>query len=115
MKAAAKKALLMAQGSVPVRCRVVRVEPQRLIQETQCLVGVRRRVRMGMRQGAEVEVIGVEAVGPLAARPLDLGVSQRRLDRADDALGQSILQIENVLDRALELVGPDVGRRRYID
>ena len=112
MEAAAEEALLVAPGRVGMRGGVVRVEPQRLVEEAQRLVGVGRRVGVGVRQRPEIEIVGVEPVGPLAARPLDLGAPQRRLDRADDALGQPVLQVEDVFDRALELVGPDMGARR---
>jgi hypothetical protein len=38
----------------------------------------------------------------LAARTLDLGVAEYRRDRADDAFGYLILQIERVFERAVE-------------
>lgn len=98
-----------------MRAGVVGVEAQGLIQQVQGFVGVGRRVRIGERQRLQKEVICVEAAGPLAARPLDLGASQRGFERADDAFGQTILQVENVLGSALEFVRPDMGRILALD
>jgi hypothetical protein len=39
---------------------------------------------------------------------LDLLLLQARLDDADDSLGDLILQVEHVLQRAVEPVGPDM-------
>ena len=68
-----------------------------------------------MRQGAQVEIVGVEVVRPLALGPLDLGVKQARLDRADDTQCDLVLQFEDVVERAVEAVGPDVGAGCRVD
>src|SRR5437764_1080623 len=48
-------------------------------------------------------------------RALDLRLAQRRHQRPDDALGDAILELEHVLDRAVEVVGPEMTARRDID
>jgi hypothetical protein len=62
-----------------------------------------------VRQSPEVEIVGVEPLGTLAACPFDFGALYRGLDRSDNALGEPILQVKDVFDRALEFVGPDMG------
>ena len=54
-------------------------------------------------------VVGVEVLGRLAASPFDFGLADRRLDRAYDAFGDLVLQVENVLDGAVELVRPEMA------
>ena len=80
MKSTAKEALLMAPGGMGVGDGVIRVQPQGLLEEAQGLVGVGRRVRESMRQRPQVEIVGVEAVGPLAARPFYFGAPQGGLE-----------------------------------
>ena len=85
---------------------IVGIELQRLFEEAHADRGVFRHDRREMRQCAQIEVIGVEAFGPLALRALDLGATKIRLDDSDDARGDLVLQIEHVFERAVELVGP---------
>src|SRR5918995_621049 len=106
MESAAKEALLVGPSRITMRRSIVWVEPQSLIEETQRFI----RVCVGMRHSPQIDIIGVEAVGSLAARPLYLSPPQRRLHRPDNALCQPILQVKNVFDRAFEFIGPDVCR-----
>src|ERR1700730_6487790 len=61
-----------------------------------------------MRQGAQVEIVGVEAVRAFALGALDFGLAQAGLDRADDAQGDLVLQFEDVSARAIVALGPDM-------
>ena len=64
---------------------------------------------------AEQIVVGIEIGRRLASRPFQLGFLQARLQRTDDALGNPVLQLENIIERAVEFVGPEMGARRDID
>jgi hypothetical protein len=61
---------------------------------------------MEMRHAAQVVVVGIKAFGWLALRALDLGPLELRRDRADDGLGDLILQLENIVEPAFEALGP---------
>jgi len=58
---------------------------------------------------AQIVIVGVEAVGALALGALDLGLLQPRRDCTDDAGGDEVLQIEDVVEIAVEAIGPQVG------
>src|SRR5260221_12975703 len=64
---------------------------------------------MKMRQGAQVQIVSIKAVCWLALRPLDLGGSQLRLNGTYHIRGYSVLQIENVCERAIEAIRPDMA------
>jgi hypothetical protein len=68
-----------------------------------------------VRQRAQQIVVGIEARRRLAARALDLCLAERRLQRAHHALGDAILQVEHVLQGAIEPVGPQMRPCRCID
>src|SRR3546814_12443252 len=59
-------------------------------------------------------VVG-EAFRLLALSPFDLGTFELRRDRADDACGHLILQVEDIVEGAFESLGPDMGAGRRID
>src|SRR5438874_3043769 len=59
-------------------------------------------------QSAEEIVIRVKAIGGLALCALDLGLLELPGDRADYALGHSILQVEDVLNAAVEMICPQM-------
>ena len=76
--------------------------------------GERRRVglpRPAVDAGhaAQEVVVGVEALGGLALRALDLGPLQPGRDRADHARRHLVLQIEDVGELAVEPVGPQIA------
>src|SRR6266536_1192603 len=64
------------------------------------------RVNAGLP--AQIIVVSVEAPGGLALGALDLRLFEPGRDRADDALGHLVLELENVLERAVETVGPQM-------
>ena len=59
---------------------IVRLELERLAKQRQRLVGIPRHRHHGVRQGAQVEIVGVEVFRALALGALDLGLAQARLD-----------------------------------
>src|SRR5262245_19438439 len=70
---------------------------------------------MSVRQRTQIQVISVEAVWPLAARPVDLGAADGRLDCSDNLLRQLVLQIEDVRRSAVKFARPDMACRCAID
>jgi hypothetical protein len=70
---------------------------------------------MKFRERQQVKIVGIEAPTRLPAGPLDLGKAQPRLYCADNAARHSILQFEDVIERAIEAVGPDVCAGRRVD
>ena len=50
-----------------------------------------------VRESAQIQIIGVETIGPLASRALDLGLAKRRLDDTSGANRDLVLELENVL------------------
>src|SRR5215831_18968414 len=100
--------LLMAPRRIGVCRGIVGIKPQCFVEKLQRLVTISGRIRYRVRQSAEIEVVGVELVGPLASSAFDLSAADRRLDCADNALRHPILQVEDVFQGALELTGPDM-------
>ena len=66
-------------------------------------------------QGAQIQVIGRDRARGLGPRLPDFFQADGRLDRADHAFGDLVLQLEDVADVALEAVGPDVASGDAID
>jgi hypothetical protein len=58
-----------------------------------------------LRQRAQIKIAGAEACGRLARGALDLLLPQFRLDRTNDARCYLVLQVEDVVERAVEEVG----------
>ena len=79
------------------------------------LVDVCRRPGVKARHAAQEVVIGVEAFGRLALCAFDFGAFKLMRDRADDALGDPILKLEDVVERAFIALGPEMAAGRCID
>ena len=67
------------------------------------------------RIGAQQVIVCIEPGRPVAPEPADLGELQCRLDRRGDTLGNPVLQLEDILQIAIETVRPEMGARRGID
>jgi len=68
-----------------------------------------------LRERAQVQIVGIETFGRLVGRPVDLGLMKLGLDCPDDATGDLILQFENVVQRTVEPVCPDMSAGRRVD
>src|SRR6516225_12390159 len=68
-----------------------------------------------MGQGAKVEIVGVETVRALTLGSLYLGLAQTGFDRANDAQGNLVLHRENVVERAIVALGPDMPAAPRLD
>jgi hypothetical protein len=70
---------------------------------------------MELRKRAQIEVVRGQVRGRLAAGALDLGLAQLGFDRTGDIGRDLILQLKNVVERAVEAVGPHVRAGRRVD
>src|SRR5262249_15093903 len=70
---------------------------------------------MELSQRAEEEVIRIHALGRFARGALDLRLAQLWCYRADDARCEPVLQFEDIVERAIEMVGPDMRTCAGID
>jgi hypothetical protein len=66
-------------------------------------------------QSAQHEVVGVEIFWPLALDAFDLGRAQTWLDCTDRAQGDLVLQCENVVERTVVVLGPDIRAAYALD
>ena len=73
------------------------VAHDRLVELAERRVDRLPRSEMEVRHATQVVVVGIEAFGWLAPRALDLRPLELRRDRADDGLGDLILQLENIV------------------
>jgi hypothetical protein len=55
---------------------------------------------------AQEVVVSIQALCRLSPRALDLGLLQPRLDGPNDARGDLVLKVKNVVQRAVEAIGP---------
>ena len=92
-----------------VRGREGRVALDRTVEQAQRFVVSLARALIEVLETAQIVIVGVEAVGALALGALDLGLLQPRRDCTDDAGGDEVLQIEDVVEIAVEAIGPQVA------
>ena len=83
-----------------------RIERDRLVEQSERLADGLFSSLMEARHAAQIIVIGIEALRRLALRPLDLEPLELRRDRADDALGHLVLELEDVIERAFIALSP---------
>jgi hypothetical protein len=63
---------------------------------------------LGKGLGTQIEVVSVEVFRALASGALDFRLAEVGFDGADDVEGQFILQFEDVAQRAVVALGPDM-------
>ncbi len=115
MQAAPQIALLIAPGCCGMRRGVVRLKRERLVKQWERLLGIAWHRYLSMGQGAQIQVVGVQIFRALTLGTLDLGLAQAWLDCADYAEGDLILELENVAERAIVALGPDMATGRRLD
>src|SRR6516165_349011 len=93
---------------------VTRIAFDRLLKQTERLRASPCR-RQNHRIGAQVEVVGSKVVRRAAGRAGGLGGLQCRLDHAGDARRHLVLQLEDVFQRAVEAVGPQMRAGHRVD
>ena len=72
-------------------------------------------VGKGIMPGAQVEVVRGEIVCGSAHRSRGFDSLQRRFDGARDARGHLVLKFENIFERAVEAVGPNMRAADCVD
>src|SRR5262249_13600254 len=93
----------------------VRIERDRAVEQRQRFIDGRAGAQMEVRHSAQVIIIGIETLGGLALRTRDLGLFELRREGANHARRDLVLQVENIVERAFETVGPEVGAGRRVD
>jgi hypothetical protein len=66
-------------------------------------------------ESTQVEIVGVQALGGFSPGALDLRLAQLRFDRADNTRRHLILQFEDVVERTVEAVRPDMRASCCVD
>jgi len=99
---------LVAPRGIAVRERVVGLQGQRALQERQRLRCTIRHRGIDKRRRAKHQVVGIQTIRPLASDTVDLGLAQARLDRADHACRDLVLHCEDIVERPVVALGPDV-------
>jgi len=112
---AAYESHLVTKGDGGMRGSVIRLDGDGLFEQRQRLVRCFRHSGKSIWEGAQVEIISVQAVRTLAFGAFDFSLAQRRLDRAYNAHRQLVLHGENIVERAVVSFGPDMRGVRRID
>jgi len=93
---------------------VTRIALDRLLHKAECL-GDRRPRRPDHLIGAQIEVVSGQIGGRPAGRTGGLGGLQRRLDDPGDAGSHLVLKLEDIFERAVEPVGPQMRPGSRVD
>ena len=99
----------------PVGRREIRIELDGFFKQTQRLGDGLPGSPMQVRHAAQIIVVGVEIFRRLALGALDLGALELRRDRADDARGDLVLQLEDIVEAAFEALRPQMRPGGRID
>jgi hypothetical protein len=67
------------------------------------------------REGSQIKVIGIQAVGRRATGASHLSVAQGRFDDAGNAGCDLVLKIEYIFERAVETLGPNMSASAGVD
>jgi hypothetical protein len=105
----------VAPASQRVGARIGGIEADGLQGQAQRLDTGLRRQRQHVRQRPHHVVVGFQALRALATGALDLGRADGGLEGPDDALGDPVFEIEDVLAPALVAIGPDADGGRRLD
>ena len=109
MQSGAQEKAMMAHRSICVRQRVSGIERDCAFQKHQRPCDLRRHPRIDVGLSLQDKVIGIKAIGPLAFDALDFGPTQARLYRADHVQGDLVLKRENIVERAVKSLGPQMA------
>src|SRR6516162_11375603 len=93
---------------------IMRIACDCLLHQTERLGDLLRR-RQQHRIGAQIEVVGGQIVCRATGRTRGLGCLQCRLDDAGDADRYLVLKLEDIFERAVETVGPEVRPAESVD
>src|SRR6185312_434664 len=76
---------------------------------------LRRHPGIDIGLSLQDEIIGIEAIRPLAPDALDFGAAQARLDRPNDIQSDLVLQRENIVELPVETLAPQMTARARLD
>ena len=93
----------------------MRIDRDCLLEQRQSLEDPLSCYREEGRKRAQVEVVGGEVGGWARGGATHLGDLQCRLDDAGDADRDPVLQLEDIFERAIEAVGPEMRTGQGID
>ena len=106
----------MWQIAAQDKCRpVMRIDRDRLLEQSQSLENPLFRYRKEGRKRAQVEIVGGEVGRRPRGGAAHLGSLQCRLDHPGDADRDLVLKLEHVFQRAVEAVGPEMRAGLGID
>jgi hypothetical protein len=91
------------------------IDRDRLLEQSQSLENPLFRYREKDCKCAQVQVVGGKIVGRAVSRMSALGGLQCRLDDAGDARCHLVLKVEDIFERAVEAVGPEMSAIDCID
>ena len=94
---------------------IVGVDSQRLLKVTDGDSALFGRLRRREGKGSKEEVVRIEAFWPLPTRSFDLRPLNAGLDDRYHPIRNLVLQVEDVLERAIKTVGPQVGAGLGLD
>ena len=94
---------------------IMPIDRDRLLEQPQSLENSIFRYRKDGRERAQVEVVGSEVIRWPRGGSAHLGRLQCRLNHAGDADRDPVLELEDVLQRAVEAVGPQMRAGQGID
>ncbi|MHC2164078.1 hypothetical protein ACVL5V_006499 [Bradyrhizobium ottawaense] len=115
LQTGSKKQAMMAHRCIAVRKRIRRLERDRTFEQHERLGDLGWHAGINVRLGAQDEIIGIQAVRPLAPDPVDLGAPQAGCDRTDGRRCDVVLEGEDVFGPAVKSLGPYVHASRRID
>ncbi len=110
-----EKQAVMAHCCIAVRERIRRLERDRTLKQHEGLGDLGGHAGVNVRLGAQDEIIGIQAVRPLALDPVDLGTPQAGRDGTDGRQCNVILEGEDVFGPAVKSLGPYVHSALRID
>src|SRR5262249_25376679 len=93
----------------------VSIELNGFVEQHQVLVVALPGPSIKARRRPEKVVVGIKAFSRLVPRTLDFGLLQFRRNRADNARSDLVLQIEDVIERAIEAIRPQVTTSGGVD
>ncbi len=103
------------KGEQAVGRTVIRVKPYGFAQHDDCSLALVRRHPPEVRQRAHDEIPCAEILRRALLRAHSLGGDQLRLDGRRDALGQVVLEGENIGDLAIVVLRPNMGAAGHVD
>ena len=107
--------MLKTIGRQGKRDRVAGLLRNRAVEEFEAsgvVVGPRR---VDFLERPQIEIVGIETLGPLSSRSIDLGPLYFGLDHRHHALGDAVLHVEHVFDGSVEIVGPEMSPVRAVE